>query len=276
LSQVRHRHWTFAAGILLLCWVAGTRADEVVTLPTRTGVTQSYLLLPAKTSPAKVVAVMFPGGYGDIHLPTDGSLPPVTRNGNFLVRTRELFRDNDVGLAILDVPSDHRTGGLTDGVRMSAEHVTDVRAVVQDLRTRFPGAKIMLVGTSRGTLSVAYVARAMGTAIDGVVETSSLFVGGGRAGPGSLSDFGWEAIKAPLLFVHHEDDGCRVCPYSGAKYLATRYPLITVRGGSAPESDPCEAMSAHGYIGAEVPTVAAIKNWMLGRPYPSIVAAIVE
>jgi hypothetical protein len=30
-------------------------------------------------------------------------------------------------------------------------------------------------------------------------------------------------------------------------------------------------MSAHGYLGMEAPTIAAIKDWMLGRPYPAIV-----
>lgn len=260
-----------AACAFLAFATLAARADEIVRLPTRPGVIQPFLLLPASAQPSKVVAVMFPGGLGQVNLHADGSLPPLTARGNFLVRTREMFRDAEVGVAILDVPSDHQAGGLTDGMRMSGEHVEDVRAVVRDLKARFPGAKIMLVGTSRGTLSVAYVARALGTDIDGVVETSSLFAGGGRGGNGSLGGFEWDAIKVPLLFVHHESDGCKSCPYTGARRVAEHYPLITVRGGSAPLSDPCEAMSAHGYIGMEAPTVAAIKNWMLARPYPVMV-----
>jgi dienelactone hydrolase len=258
------------AGFAILACSQGLRADEVVTLPTRAGVTQSYFLLPARDRTA-VVALMFPGGYGQIHLPTDGSLPQYGHVANFLVRARELFRDNEVGVALLDAPSDHQAGGLTDGMRMSAEHVEDVRTVVRDLKKRFPGAKVMLVGTSRGTLSVAYVARALGGEIDGAVETSSLFAGGGRAGPGSLGAFDWSSIKVPLLFVHHGEDGCRSCPYAGAKSMAERYPLITVHGGLPPESDPCEAMSAHGYLGKEAETAAAIKLWMLGRPHPAVV-----
>jgi dienelactone hydrolase len=244
----------------------------VVTLPTRSGVTQSYMLVPARAASPKIIALMFPGGFGQLHLPTDGTLPKWGRSGNFLVRSRDLFRDDEMGVAILDAPSDHQREGLTDGVRLSNEHVEDVRAVVRDLRARYPGAKIMLVGTSRGTLSAAYVARALGADIDGVVETSSLFAGsGGRGGSASLGNFDWDTIKVPLLFVHHENDACNSCPYSWARHLSEHYPLVTVRGGSAPESDPCEAMSAHGYIGKEAETVAAIKDWMLGRPYPHMV-----
>jgi hypothetical protein len=261
-----------AAGIAAVTFAAQFFADEVVTLPTRPGVTQSYLLVPPRGAAPKVIALMFPGSFGQLHLPTDGTLPKWGRGGNFLVRTRDIFRDDDVGVAILDAPSDHQREGLTDGVRLSSEHVEDVRAVVRDLRTRYSGAKIMLVGTSRGTLSAAYAGRAMGSDIDGVIETSSLFKGsGGRGGSSSLGNFDWDAIKVPLLFVHHESDACASCPYSWAKHLSERYPLITVRGGSAPESDPCEAMSAHGYIGKEAETVAAIKDWMLGRPYPQLV-----
>jgi dienelactone hydrolase len=261
-----------AAVAAAVLFAAEMFADEVVTLPTRAGVTQSYMLVPPRGASPKVIALMFPGSFGQLHLPTDGTLPQWGRKGNFLVRARDLFRDNDVGVAILDAPSDHQREGLTDGVRLSSEHFTDVQAVVRDLRSRYPGAKIMLVGTSRGTLSAAYVGRAMGPAIDGVIETSSLFTGsGGRGGSSSLGNFDWDAIKVPLLFVHHENDACASCPYTWAKHLTERYPLITVRGGSPPESDPCEAMSAHGYIGKEAETVAAIKGWMLGRPYPHIV-----
>lgn len=257
------------ACVALLLYVSNACADEVVTLPLRGSVTQSYLLAPARSSTPKVVAVMFPGGFGQVHLPADGSVPRIGRRGNFLVRSRDLFRDEDLAVAIIDVPSDLQASGLSDGMRMSSEHVGDVGKVVSDLRQRFPGTKIMLVGTSRATLSVAYVARAMGSLIDGVVETSTLFAGNARTT--SLGGFDWDSIKVPLLFVHHESDSCWACPYSAAKRLAERYPLITVRGGDPPQSDPCEAMSAHGYIGKEAPTAAAIRNWMLGRPYSHLI-----
>ncbi len=70
-----------------------------------------------------------------------------------------------------------------------------------------------------------------------------------------------------MLLVHHRDDGCRSSPYSGAERLAKKFPLVSVSGGDPPQSEPCEAMSQHGYLGREAPTAQAIRNWMLGREF---------
>ncbi len=105
--------------------------------------------------------------------------------------------------------------------------------------------------------------------MDGVVLSSTVFSGNKNAL--GLSGFRFAEIAAPLLFVHHADDACRLCPYSEAADLGTKYPLITVKGGRAPKSSECEPFSAHGYFGKEAETVAAIKDWMLGRPYPKLI-----
>jgi pimeloyl-ACP methyl ester carboxylesterase len=180
-----------------------------------------------------------------------------------------MFRDAEVAVAIVDSPSDQQRAGMDDGFRTGRAHVEDIAAVVKDLKARFPGAKIFLVGTSRGTLSAAYAGRSLGTGVDGVVLTSSVFYGG-RSGIG-LSGFDFGAIKAPLLFVHHVRDACRACPYREAESLSRSFPLISVSGGRPAESDPCEPLAAHGYFGKEQETVKAIKAWMLGRPFPKTV-----
>jgi pimeloyl-ACP methyl ester carboxylesterase len=158
---------------------------------------------------------------------------------------------------------------MDDGFRTSRAHVEDVAAVVKDLRNRFPGAKIFLIGTSRGTLSAAYVGRSLGEGVNGVILTSSVFYGG-RGGIG-LSGFDFGAIKAPLLFVHHVSDACRSCPYRDAASLGRSFALVSVSGGKPAESDPCEPFAPHGYFGREAETVKAMKDWMLGRPFPKAI-----
>ena len=95
--------------------------------------------------------------------------------------------------------------------------------------------------------------------------TATLFLAARRQ-PG-LSGFNFGSIPSPLLFVHHLSDGCAYTPYSSAKQLADRYPLVTVSGGLPPQSKPCEAMSEHGFLGREAGTVEAIARWMLKQPY---------
>ncbi len=240
--------------------------DEIVAPRTRGDVRQPFLLATVAGARPRAVALMFPGGPGVVDLPAD--VDRLERGSYFFLRARDLFRDREVAVAILDAPTDH-ADGMYDDFRTGREHVEDVAAVLKELRARFPGAKVFLVGTSRGTVSVAHLGRALGTAVDGVVLASTVLSGHARSL--SLRGFDFGAIAAPILFVHHAADGCWACPYAPAAELGASYPLVTVRGGLAARSEDCGPLSAHGYYGKEAETVAAIKSWMLGRPYPRLV-----
>jgi pimeloyl-ACP methyl ester carboxylesterase len=177
--------------------------------------------------------------------------------------------DRGIATAVLDAPSD-QPKGMTDDFRLGPRHAADVAAVVTDLKTRFPGIRVFLVGTSRGSVSAAPVAVRLGDTVAGTVLTSSMFRAtnpqSSEPGPG-LSRFDFSSIKVPALIVHHRDDGCGVTPYVDAYHLGKKVPLITVKGGRRPESEPCQPMSAHGFFGKEVETIDAIAGWMLGQPY---------
>ena len=234
-------------------------------LPTRGGVTQSYLLSAPVAGKARAVAVLFPGGAGTTHLEREAGRKELER-GNFLVRTRRLFAGHGIAAAVMDAPSD-RPRGMDDEFRLGEAHAQDIARVAADLGSRFPGLPLFLVGTSRGTISAAAAGARLGKAADGIVLTATVFLANRRGQPG-LSGFDFSSIPVPLLFVHHVDDACNVTPYSAAKRLADRYPLVSVSGGQPAQSAPCEAMSAHGFLGKEAGTVGAIANWMLKQPYP--------
>ena len=256
------------AGAVLLTTLAGTsQAKELVAVKVGDGATQTYLLaVPA--GGAQAVAVLFPGGYGKFNLESvAGRLKPA--RGNFLIRARGYFVDRGVATAVLDAPSD-QPNGMSDEFRLGARHAADVAAVVADLKTRLPGVPVFLVGTSRGSVSAASVSARIGDAVAGVALTSSMYRAtnprSSEPGPG-LSRFDFASIKVPVLLVHHRDDACASTPYAEARSLSKRWPLVSVKGGLPPQSDPCQAMSAHGYLGKEPETVDAIVGWMLGKPY---------
>ena len=246
---------------------ASVAAQEVVTLQTRPGVSQSFFIANMGGAKPRAAALLFIGGGGGISLrQVDGQIK--FSQGNFLPRSRREFIRNGVLPVIMDNPSDQQAGeGMSDAFRESAEHAFDVSTVVAALKKRYPGLPVFLVGTSRSTLSVAYLAKLLKGDVAGVVLSSSYFYTGGNNPRKVLAAFNWSSIGVPLLVVHHEDDGCRATPYREAARLASRFPLVTVGGGKRAESGPCEPLSQHGFYGKEAETVDAIAAWMLGRPF---------
>ncbi|HEY6240256.1 MAG TPA: hypothetical protein VIW78_05400, partial [Burkholderiales bacterium] len=141
--------------VMLLATAPSAFAAEIVTVSGRKDATQSYLLMH-ESVPPKAVAVLFPGGEGLLKLRSEANSISFIGKGNFLVRTRDLMRDAEVAVAVIDAPSDLQQRGYSDVFRQGGDHGADVSAVVDDLRRRFKTAKLFLVGTSRGTVSAAY------------------------------------------------------------------------------------------------------------------------
>jgi poly(3-hydroxybutyrate) depolymerase len=260
-----------AVALIALC-TSARAAEELVTLAVREGVTESYLLVYDKASTPKAVAVTLIGGKGAIDLSKrvhDG----VARFGpgaNFLIRIRGNLAGSDIADAIVDAPSDRLPDGMTDDFRSGEQHAADVRKIVADLHARFPQARIFLIGTSRGTISVAHLAVALADVVHGAILSSTVTVAD-RMGPG-LSGFDFSSVKIPLLWVHHRDDGCRSSPYGGAQKAANGGPFISVSGGNPPQSGPCEPLAPHGYFGREDATTEALRNYLLGREFVREVA----
>jgi pimeloyl-ACP methyl ester carboxylesterase len=266
---VRYRLMRLLIILGLLVFDAGVSAQEIITLATRKGVTQSFFLTSIPKN-LQAIAILFPGSGGSINLRTENGQAKFNQ-GNFLVRSRVEFVKRGVIAAVIDAPSDQQGGwGMTDDFRLGDQHLADISAVIDDLGKKFPGVPLFLVGTSRGTASAASLGARLGEKLAGVVLTSTVFRAAPRRskepGPG-LSKFEFATVKVPLLFVHHVSDQCESTQYSDAARLAEKYPLISVFGGSPPQSGPCDAFSQHGYLGKESETVEQIVNWMLKKPF---------
>jgi len=235
----------------------------VVDIPTRPGVTQRFLFI-APAAP-KAAAILYAGGHGDLQLDKNGTFG--WGKNNFLVRTRLQFVNDGVAVAVIDAPSDRQSPPYLDGFRLTPEHAEDARAVIAWLREQFH-VPVWLVGTSRGTQSVAAIAIALanGGGPDGIVLTSTILRDNRRGDP--VTSMNLAALKIPVLVVHNKDDACRLCPVSETDTLMqklTQSPktkLMLVTGGAS-RGDPCEALAYHGFNGIESDVVQQITAWMV-------------
>ena len=233
---------------------------EDVTIPTREGVRQRLLIARGADAGDKAV-ILFKGGSGTpINYDEGEDLRFVD---NFLVRSAPLFARAGFVTAIADAPSDE-SGGMSDIFRSSKAHHTDIKAAV-DFLVSEGACEVYLIGTSRGTLSAAYLASVMThPGVKGYVLTASV----------ETIVFDTERIEHPVLIVHHADDECHVTTLTGARAAyctitkSPRKHFITVSGGDMSLTHRCRAMSAHGFIGAERETVAAVVEWMNGGTPP--------
>jgi dienelactone hydrolase len=188
--------------------------------------------------------------------------------GNFLVRTRQQFADQGMTVVVLDAPSDKQSAPFLQGQRQRPDHVADVKAVIAWLKQTAP-VPVWLVGTSRGTQSVAFVATELTgpEGPDGIVLTSSI-VKDAQGRPVTAMPLG--KIRVPVLVVHHEQDACAACPFSDIPALmgkltdAPRHQLMAVKGGEN-KGDPCEAFAYHGFNGLEAGVVQQTAAWILAK-----------
>lgn len=242
--------------LLAASCAAYAQAPQVIDLPSRPGVIQRILVITPEKAQAAVV--LFAGGNGNIGIRPDGRM---SRSGNFLVRSRELFAGNQLLTVVIDAPSDRSAVP-----RETDDHVTDVRAVIAWIRQQ-ANIPVWLVGTSRGTQSAAYVATRLPRAEggpDGIVLTATMLAD--RRGT-AVPEMPLDRLRIPVLVAHHRQDGCRYCLYSDMPRLMERLTtpprreLLVFEGGND-VGDPCQARAYHGFNGIEREVVDRIAEWI--------------
>jgi pimeloyl-ACP methyl ester carboxylesterase len=228
--------------------------DRAATLETRPGVNVEYWRM--ERSGAAATLVLLPGGDGGLDINAKRGGVPASHN--FLVRTRDMFADAGFNVIVMGKPGNQ---DLDPQFRASAEHVEDVRRMVEFARKEF-GKPVWLVGTSRGTISAASAAIALpAELLAGIVLTSSV-TNGEKSVP--LPSLDLPKIAVPVLVMHHKQDECRICQPERVPRIVDRLKgapvkkLLMVEGGSNPRGNPCEALHWHGYIGMEKEAVDAI------------------
>lgn len=258
-------HSRLLPALLLLAACSPAQAQHAectVDMSTRPGVTQRILVITPEKPRAAVV--LFAGGDGGITMEAVGSMPRL--GSNFLVRTRQQYVERGFTTVVIDAPSDKQSPPYLSGSRQTAEHIADVKAVIAWLREQSK-TPVWLIGTSRGTQSVAYIATQLPQAEggpDGIVLTASV-VRDQRSR--AVPEMALDSIRIPVLVAHHRDDGCRVClfadvpPILGRLTATPRKELMVFDGGIS-VGNPCEARAYHGFNGIEREVIERIAAWI--------------
>lgn len=247
-----------AAFVFLLGFVgqAAAAQDHLVTVKTRESETIAYWWMPKAGAVASVL--LFSGGAGGI-----GYREGQPRSGNFLIRSREYFRSENFNVALMGNPSDKRQ--LDDVWRVSENHLIDIANVIRDIRGKGSAQPVWLVGTSKGTVSVAAAAIDPKEKLAGAVLTASIT---NFRLPHSVPQQRIDRIGVPVLVYHHQDDACRSTVASETGWImralsnAPVKKLMIVTGGENPTGDPCEAFHWHGFVGMEARAVKEIADWV--------------
>ena len=241
--------WIWMAGAI--CWAD----DALFTVPTRDGQKIAYWWMPKEGATATVI--LLSGGSGGIGF-RDGQ----PRSNNFLIRSRELFRNEGFNVALLGNPSDMRD--MDDAWRTSTAHRIDVQNVMADIR-RQSSAPLWLVGTSRGTISATALALALQDQLAGVVLTASI-TSYREAAAVPRQAIG--QLRLPVLIYHHRQDACHITQAAEAGNIlsgltqARVKKLMIVEGGQNPTGNPCQALHWHGFVGMEERAVQDIAAWV--------------
>lgn len=257
----------FTALCLLLVGPLAEAMDEkVVSLPTRPGVEQKFILIKAENPVASVI--LFAGGKGALQLSNGlfGGVAIDWGRNNFLVRTREQFVQAGFTVAVVDAPTDrYDDDGMYGGFRSSDEHIVDIDVVIAYLREQGE-LPVWLVGTSRGTNSATHLALYSKQQPHGLVLTASMSESNNKGD--AVTEMALSQVKLPVLIASHEDDMCHVTPPEGAeeiKAAMTAAPKVEVKyfsGGDDPVSKACQARSQHGFYGIESEVVAYIADFI--------------
>jgi pimeloyl-ACP methyl ester carboxylesterase len=188
-----------------------------------------------------------------------------------VARNRYHFAAEGFVVAVVDAANDFnaRAGGLS-GRRLGSLHLLDLKAVMADLRDRYPTLPIWGVGHSRGTLSAAVTAVSVEPPADGLVLISSL-TGDPDTPSEDLSQVAIESITGPALIVSHQGDVCAFTLPEDSRALRKRFTASErakfrdFNGGSNPLSDPCDPLAPHGFFGIDQKVVEAITKWIKRR-----------
>ena len=254
-----------ALALLNTIATADTIEESLESVSSR-GQEQRFILTRPAGAPTAAL-LLFAGGHGKLSLGSMFGKPTIGwGRDNNLVRTRKDYAESGFVVATLDAPSD--LDKMNAVWRMGPDHAEDIAAVATFLRQQ-ADVPLWAVGTSMGSFSAVNAALSLGDQVHGLVLTSAVTRSKRKWKiyadyPNGVIDMEIAAFGGPVMVVNHEQDGCGLTPAVDIDRLGDAFSSsvevgkAVFSGGDTPRSDPCSALSYHGYLGIEQQVVDAI------------------
>jgi hypothetical protein len=245
---------------------AGRAAEvEAVTIDTTFTVYTPPVRLYQPAPTARASVILMAGGNGLLGLESDGT---IDGDGNFLIRSANLFLLNGFNVMMPDAGPAWDPSGLNEADRLSATHAAELQGFINTALNRW-GKPVWVVGTSAGSISAVTAGgfRPALTGLRGVVMTSTVTVLPTAADQATFNLYA-ARITLPALVVWNQDDHCSATPPAGSAALFAVLPSIdkaslSFEGGHSVCQDPCQPFSEHGYAGIEKEVVDKIAESIL-------------
>jgi alpha-beta hydrolase superfamily lysophospholipase len=262
LAQVR------TACLLLLLFGAATSASaEVIPVGNGAGGDVPTQTLYWEGSDAKATLVLIPGGAGHLGLKATQNDPR-----HYFYRALKKLTDTMTGnpgihVVLFDSPHPLDLGprGYPSS-RATADHLSRISSVIRFYKQK-TGKPVWLMGHSNGAVSITEFLR-YNDPERAPSQISGLIVSGAR----KVAYFGERPVDVPVLFLHHEKDGCaNADPRASvqnfeqvkkANKSVTEFRFL--KTGEPESGSPC-ASGYHMYYGADIEMNEALRNFILSN-----------
>ena len=249
-------HLPHAICIAVLCCVQAVSAATTTVMDVAT---QGSTIRVAHYRPDSPVAnlIMIVGGVGVLNLQTDGLGTDPFFAVNVLSRDRDRFVAAGYSVFLVDVRRDKLPAGIPLDYRSTPEHMAELHAVLQWVKTR-DNLPTWVVGNSLGGVSASRFAVTEPTSESfGLILVSPYFA--------PILDFNLQSLQRPTLLLTHQFDTCigiENAPVFMDRLTATVTKRHVQFSGGASGPSGCEPMGPHGLGGLDAEFVAEATRWM--------------
>ena len=260
-----------AAFLLPLLFGAATAmtsaSAEVLPVGNGTGGDVLTQTLYWQSSDAKATLVLIPGGDGYLGLkPTQKD----TRN-SFYQALKKLTdtTSGNPGISVVLFDSPIRLDSNPKGYpssRATADHLSRISSVIRFYKQK-TGKPVWLMGHSNGAVSITEFL-SYNDPQRAPSQISGLIVSSARR----VASFDDRAIDLPVLFLHHQKDGC---PNADSRASVKNFEQVKktnksvtefrfLKSGEPENGSPCES-GYHMYYGADIELNEALRNFILAN-----------